>query len=123
MHARGPHNPHRSETEIQILTEEERPGGLAFRASVREGAAERIIEIRLHWADYNLWSPDGVHPPQSVAMAVARYLVGRAGAEALPESIDASTPRRRDPDADAAIVALLHDPGSKTRSRSGGSDA
>lgn len=110
--------------EVHVLDESERPGGLAFRVAVREpprdgarpdGNQERTVEVRVNWADYNLWSPDGADPPERVAHATVRYLcaeLARAGLplSGLPATFDAATLRRRYPGADSAIAALLRAP-------------
>ena len=97
--------------QVEILSERELPDGLAFRATVREeGAARgatRTIEVRLHWADYNLWSADGADPPERVAAAVLRFAAGRGAVAELPASFDAASLRRRHADADAAIARLV----------------
>lgn len=97
---------------IDVRGERAIPGGLAFSVVLDDGAAGRALEIRLHWADYNLWSPDGADAPERVALAVARFV--RARMDPLPESLDAALLRRRFPDADATIAELV-------RSLAGGS--
>lgn len=94
-------------TNVQILNERETPVGLSFRVALREGASTRSIEVRMHWADYNLWSPDGADPPERVATAAVRLLCSRVELAELPETFDAATLRRRFADADSAISALL----------------
>ena len=97
--------------QVEILSERELPNGLAFRASVGdEGparAAARLVEVRLHWADYNLWSVDGADPPERVAAAVVRFAASHGGVADLPDSFDAAALRRRHPDADSAIARLV----------------
>lgn len=97
--------------QVEILSERELPNGLAFQASVvDEGRARglaRLIEVRLHWADYNLWSVDGADPPERVAAAVVRFAASRAAVAELPESFDAASLRRRYPDADSEIARMV----------------
>ncbi|MFO0873351.1 MAG: hypothetical protein U0575_05205 [Phycisphaerales bacterium] len=97
--------------DVQILSERALPNGLAFQASVRETerapALARSIEVRLHWADYNLWSIDGADAPERVAAAVLRFAASRVALADLPESFDASTLRRRHADADETIAGHL----------------
>lgn len=93
--------------EVTIIGERERPDGLAFEARVEGEAGARSIELRLHWADYNHWSPDGADPPERVALAALRFACSRTPAPELPASFDASTLRRLHPGADEAIMAMV----------------
>jgi hypothetical protein len=93
--------------QIVVLDEEETSVGLRFRARVEVGASSRMLEVRLHWADYNLWSPDGTDPPERVATAVLRFVCSRCPLAELPPSFDAASLRRRHSDADREVPALV----------------
>ena len=91
--------------DVTIISERERPDGLTFQARLDAGGTARTVELRLHWADYNHWSPDGADPPERVALAALRFACSVISMDELPASFDASTLRRRHPDADARIMA------------------
>jgi len=93
--------------EIVVLDEQETPEGLRFTARLEAGASSRSVAIRLHWADYNLWSPDGADPPEHVARAAIRFACSRSPLSELPASFDAAMLRRRHADADREIPALV----------------
>lgn len=94
--------------QIEILSEEVRASGWAFRARVLdETGAMHPVRLTLAWADYNLWSPGGGDRPAAVAEAVLRFLAGRRPAHRLARSFDASIARRLFPDADREIPALI----------------
>ncbi len=94
--------------EIEIVSEKEEPGGWSFQVRIGEGASDDVTRtLRLSWADYNLWSHDGGDPPHAVARAVALFLLSRISAADVPVTIDASTARRRFPDADDEIPKLI----------------
>ncbi len=66
------------------------------------------MELTLSWADYDWWSPTGCHPPSEVALAVLRVLMSApsdiAREYVATMRIDASSVRRRIPDADRLVV-------------------
>ncbi len=93
---------------VEIVSERETPGGWSFELRLGPDApTTRRRTLRLSWADYNLWSADGADPPHAVAKAVARFVVSRTPAAELPATIEASTARRRFPDADEQIPRLI----------------
>ncbi|MDA0295803.1 MAG: hypothetical protein O3A31_07450 [Planctomycetota bacterium] len=67
----------------------------------------RKTRIRLGWADYGVWSPDGGISPERVAEAVVSFALRHAEFSPLPELLDAAMARRRVPDADAEIGRLI----------------
>ncbi len=67
----------------------------------------RHLTLRLSWADYNHWSPDGADRPGAVAEAVLAFLLERLDPRDLPVRLDASWARRRFPDADREIPKLI----------------
>lgn len=67
---------------------------------------QRIV-LRLSWVDYQYWALDGSVPPSRIAEAVLTLISKHPQRFAGVEIIDASTARRRIPNADAAIRAIL----------------
>ncbi len=93
---------------VEVVSEHEEKGGWGFELRIADGdGASATCKLHLSWADYNLWSTDGGDPPHAVATAVARFLVSRMTLSDLPATIDAATARRRFPDADEEIPALI----------------
>ncbi len=91
--------------EVDVVSEKEDQSGWSFQVRIEEGDTTRTL--RLSWADYNLWSDDGSDPPHAVARAVVLFLLSRMTASDVPGTIDASTARRRFPDADDEIPKLI----------------
>lgn len=95
------------EPRIEVISERE--SGPAWIFGIRDRASQRTLEVSMSWADYDLWSPEGAHPPSEVAGAAAEVLLEAlsAAAGALPRRLDVSLARRHRRDADAAIRARL----------------
>lgn len=94
--------------QVEILSEQERDGGWTFNVqALDEAGSLHRFDLRLSWADYNLWSPDGADPPDRIAEAVMSFLLARQPAGELRPSFDASIARRMHADADAAIPQLI----------------
>ncbi len=95
--------------DFEILSERKQGAGWSFSVATAGGGQcrGRRLTLRLAWADYNHLSADGGDPPHRVAEAVLRFLLGRSGAEAIPQRFDASLARRRFSDADAEIPKLI----------------
>jgi len=93
---------------VEITSETEDGTGWVFRvqAITDEGGLHRC-DLRLSWSDYDYWCPGAAWPPDRVALAVAEFLVGRDGVEALGAKLDAGTVRRLHRDADAVIPGLV----------------
>ncbi|HMN95168.1 MAG TPA: hypothetical protein PKC43_02275 [Phycisphaerales bacterium] len=91
---------------VEIRSESEVPGGLRFAAAAERDGRAISVEVRLSWADYNLWSPDGADAPERVARAALLFLLSRSEGDP-PASFDAAMLRRRFPEADAEIARLL----------------
>ncbi len=89
--------------DVEVVSERECDGGWSFELRL----GEHTRTLRLSWADYDLWSNDGGDPPHAVAKAVAMFLVSRITPSDLPPTLDASTARRRYPDADGEIPNLI----------------
>ncbi|MCA9283581.1 MAG: hypothetical protein KDA22_00085 [Phycisphaerales bacterium] len=95
-------------TRLEILRESEGTDGLAFVARIGMAPGPpRAIELRLNWADYNFWSPDGTAAPSDIARAVLLALLECVEPETVPDSFDASSLRRRHPGIDDRIRALI----------------
>ncbi len=96
--------------QIEIVSEHEGSVGWVFDAQVLddEGSLRRH-EIRLSWADYNLWSGAGADEPAEVADAVLRFMLSQTSAGELRASFDASIVRRLYAQADQAIPSFIHD--------------
>ncbi len=92
---------------IQSLTEQEEPQGWCFEVKLESGDLCRDIEVRLSWADYNLWSHTGVDMPWLVARAALVFVLRFRKVRELPERLDASLARRLDSSADAQIPGLI----------------
>ncbi len=93
---------------ITILSERATAGGWIFEASVTGPDDRRQrCRLRLSWADYNLWSPDGSDRPEAVARAALMFLLSKEPAAELAESFDAARIRRRYLDADARIPEMI----------------
>lgn len=97
--------------QIEILSECEIPGGWAFDAQLldKDGTLHPIT-LRLSWADYNLWSPDGSDTPEKVAEAALGYLASQVGPSEIRPSLDAAIIRRLLPDADEKIPGFIRNP-------------
>ncbi len=89
--------------DVEVVSEQAYEGGWSFE--LRLGGVTRTL--RLSWADYDLWSNDGGDSPHAVATAVALFLLARIIPSDLPATLDASTARRRYPDADKEIPKLI----------------
>ena len=94
---------------LQIIPEREKDSGWSYQVQTAAGNAPepRRFTMQLSWADYNHWSSTGSDPPQRVAEAVLRFVLSHLDPTELPEQFDASLARRRFPDADQLIPALI----------------
>jgi len=96
---------------ITITNEQETASGWLFAAAAcNASGGEWPFRIRLSWADYNLWSPDGSDRPEAVARAALRFLLEREPAAEIAGEFDLARIRRRYADADAVIPALVSRP-------------
>jgi len=90
--------------QIEILSEHEIPTGWVFDAHfLTESGDLQPIALRLSWADYNLWSPDGADEPYKVAEAVLSYLAAMTPLVEIRPKLEASQLRRMFDDADDAL--------------------
>ena len=99
--------------QVEIVSEREEPSGWRFVAQVLDdrGTLSRH-EVRLGWADYNLWSASGADEPAAVAIAVLAFLLSRTSPPDLRPSFDASIARRLHSDADAVLPRFIRHAGS-----------
>ena len=89
---------------FEITAEREETGGWTFQAQeIRPDGSLAGVRLTLSWADYDLFCPDGAVPPETVARAVLE-VAADLWPEGVPPRLDASTPRRRDADADRRIT-------------------
>ncbi|MCP3903518.1 MAG: hypothetical protein GY715_07760 [Planctomycetes bacterium] len=95
--------------QVEIVSEREEVAGWSFVVQVLdEDGTLRRHDVRMSWADYNLWSPSGGDEPVAVVAAVVRFMVSRLEtADDLPSSFDASIARRRYEGADEVIPTLI----------------
>jgi hypothetical protein len=94
--------------QVEILSEDEVQGGWEFFAQVLDDDGTLSQHrVTLRWADYNLWSADGSDQPAKVVEAVLDFLLSRITPNQLQAKFDASTVRRRFPDADDAIPTFI----------------
>lgn len=96
-----------SDPTVEVLSEREH--GPAWIFSMRHLPSGRTHEMAMSWADYDLWSPEGAHPPSEVARAAAEVLLEALHDSGLPPPgrSDVSLARRHRPNADALIRGRL----------------
>lgn len=89
---------------IDIMNEQETSEGWVFAVGVidNDGGLRRC-ELRMSYADYNLWCPGGSATPASVAEAVMEAALRRVKVEVLPATFDGAVLRRGHPGVDAEI--------------------
>lgn len=93
-------------TQVKVLTEEEATRGWSFDVSLGGGDVERVLRVRLDWADYEHWSR-GRAAPSEVVQAVIAGAASIIGAEAIPSRCDAATLRRLATGLDEAVSRFL----------------
>ena len=71
---------------FELIDETEDPTGTTWTVQRidPEGRLQRS-EVRLSWADYDVWTPDGTLPPSRVAEAVVAFVLARPEFDPLPE--------------------------------------
>ena len=97
-------------TQVEIISQRDSPGGggWAFAAQAIDADGRlHVLSLRLSWADYNLWSQTGAHPPEAVAKAALAFVLARRAPGELPANLDASMARRWFPSADDCIPPLI----------------
>lgn len=94
--------------QYEFTAEEESSGYWLYGVqTLDQGMVAGRHQIRLAWADYDLWVPDGSIEPARVADALVRYLLASEYFQPIPAKVDSSHPRRMDQNADKAIMALI----------------
>lgn len=94
--------------QFETVAEREVAGGWAFTIQTLDDEGRLSShEVRLSWADYNLWSGDGSDEPTQVIEAVMAFLLKNLSVQDLPEKFDASWARRNFADADQTIPGLI----------------
>lgn len=96
-----------SRPQFELLEEIEDDRSWSWTAQVLHGDGRLTHhEVRLAWADYDLWC-DGSREPSSVAEAAYAFLMKYAEELAGRERIDLSWVRRIREDADTVIPAIV----------------
>jgi len=93
---------------FELLNETETPEACTW--TVQRIDSEGMIHrhnLKLSWADYDFFVPGGSVPPAVVAEAVMTFMLQHDALHPLGTSLDASTPRRRVPNADQIIESLI----------------
>jgi hypothetical protein len=93
--------------QFELLEERESGPGWSWTAQVlHPGGSLSRHEIRLSWADYELWC-EGRREPAAVAEAAYGYLLEHDAALAARDRVDLSWTRRVGEDADEVIPGLI----------------
>ena len=101
MHSDGP------QTSIRLGAEREADQAWIWHASIDSEDGSTLHELRLSWADYNIFSPDGTRTPAEVGRAVLQFFARHKSQFPLRERLDAAMARMRFPFADRDIAELL----------------
>lgn len=88
--------------EIDVTTETEGENHWAYEVRVFAEGRTHAYDVRLSWADYDLWSHGRV-PPSKVVEAAFDFLLEREGPESILSSFDCSIIRRYFPDVDKEL--------------------
>ena len=89
---------------FEIVSEHEEPNGWSFDVQeIRNDGSLAGLRLSLAWVDYDHFCPDGAVPPEGVARAVLE-VGNELWPGGMPPRLDASTVRRRSPDADRRII-------------------
>jgi len=94
--------------QLEILSESDATSCWLFDIQVLDDAgALTQHQVRLSWADYNLWSADGTDAPARVAEAAVQFLLSHLPPSELPTNFDASIARRMFANADEHIPQYI----------------
>ncbi len=93
--------------DFELIDEREADAGWTWTAQVvaADGSMDRR-EVRLAWADYDLWC-EGRKSPSAVAEAAFAFLLEHAGELAARDRVDLAWTRRVREDADSVIPGLV----------------
>lgn len=92
---------------VRLGAEREADQSWIWHASIDAPEGTTLHELRLSWADYNVFCPDGARTPSDVGLAVLRFFARHRTAFPLRERLDAAMARMRFPNADAEIAAMV----------------
>jgi hypothetical protein len=92
---------------IRLGAEREAEQAWIWHASIDAPEGSTLHELRLSWADYNVFCPDGSRTPADVGRAVLAYFAAHRADFPLRERLDAAMARMRFPHADREIAASL----------------
>jgi len=96
-----------AEPSIRLGAEREAEQAWIWHASIDAAEGSSLHELRLSWADYNVYSPDGTRSPAEVGRAVLLFFARHRAEFPLRERLDAAMARMRFPFADRDIAELL----------------
>lgn len=96
-----------AEPTIRLGAEREADQAWIWHASIDASDGSSLHELRLSWADYNVYSPDGTRTPAEVGRAVLLFFARHRADFPLRERLDAAMARMRFPFADREIRATL----------------
>ncbi len=95
------------EPSIRLGAERESDQAWIWHVSIDAPEGSTLHELRLSWADYNVFSPDGTRSPAEVGRAVLQFFARHRSEFLLRERLDAAMARMRFPFADREIVESL----------------
>ena len=92
---------------IRIGAEREAENAWIWHVAIDAPEGSTLHELRLSWADYNIFSPDGTRTPADVGRAVLQFFARHRSEFLLRERLDAAMARMRFPFADREIAETL----------------
>lgn len=92
---------------VRLGAEREAEQAWIWHASIDAPEGSTLHELRLSWADYNVFCPDGARTPAEVGRAVLAFFARHRAEFPLRERLDAAMARMRFPFADRDIAELL----------------
>jgi len=101
-------SPDGREPTIRLGAEREAEQSWIWHAAIDAAEGSSLHELRLSWADYNIYSPDGTRTPAEVGRAVLLFFARHRAEFPLRERLDAAMARMRFPFADREICATLN---------------
>jgi len=101
MHSDAP------EPTIRLGAEREAEQSWIWHASIDAPEGSTLHELRLSWADYNIFCPDGTRTPADVGRAVLLFFARHRAQFPLRERLDAAMARMRFAGADREIAETL----------------
>ncbi len=92
---------------VRLGAEREAEQSWIWHVSIEVDNETTLHELRLSWADYNIYSPDGTRTPAEVGRAVLQFFAVHREEFLLRERLDAAMARMRFPFADRDISQAL----------------